>query len=781
MRQSTNAPSDAGDGGDDASGDGSDQDSELPQWSSGAYSPHERFTDEDDALDLRKFEYRYWPVRYGVSPREIPRLPVSGRFTDNNIPELTSLVADAADTTNEYGRVKPHVIQTLHAWLGYFSLNDKIDVDELEKNWRSLRQQLHDDARGAMTAATVAFRLATDDMEASPDVLVPDTAMDIDEISSSRDIGGIVTVRAVVKSTSEQKSRVAAIRGNCDGPDHTIVAAHSPTSDDIPTFDTCPHCAENDVQSTVYKNDEHRVDTSDGKVRAVLGSSTDTDEKHVVIEEDVLDTLDSGDRVRMVAVVDFREDGSAIQDIVLLPLAAVKTTQSNVTVTEEDRDEFAEFRDEHNGDVVNELAAMIAPHLIAPSDERDGQYERARRAIIYQLAGCHNEALHDGDDASAVRPMIHALIVGPPSTGKSDLVEAAQRIAPVGEYVDGTAATKAGVTAVTEQQETLRGGSEWILRAGKVPMASGGIAAIDEADDLNEETLRSLQIPMESGIVDISKAGSGRIPAETSVLMSANPAEDAWDSYTSIVKQLPDNLSDTILSRADVIMRLHDDRTDRARVYEQMRAGKHGHEDAEEVYDWLQRYIAEAQSYTPTFTDNAWTYTNEIATELLIAGGDKIQVDNRDADTIRRLAVAHARLLHRQKVTEDDVQAASEYIVDSIRDIAENEYGEVDPSGLRGTGRAERLSREQVEVIASTLIALSEDDYVDRDYLEEAVEEVVPEDMVDDAISAALSDSGVLHSAGRYGLTVNNHVDPDDRMLVDEEELADAVEQVREQ
>eukprot|EP00760_Papus_ankaliazontas_P036010 PhM_4_TR8139/c0_g1_i1/m.69730/K02209/MCM5, CDC46; DNA replication licensing factor MCM5 len=189
-----------------------------------------------------------------------------------------------------------------------------------------------------------------------------------------------------------------------------------------------------------------------------------------------------------------------------------------------------------------DIAASIDPAVFGAMD--------IKKTITCLLFGGTRKRTSDG---TLLRGDMNVLLMGDPSTAKSQLLKFVEKVAPVGLYTSGKGGSAAGLTAAVVRGE----GGEWWLEAGSLVLADGGVVCIDEFDKMRLQDQVAIHEAMEQQTISLSKANiSTVLNARCSVLAAANPMMGSFDPTKSDEEQI--SFQSSILSRFDCIFRLVD-------------------------------------------------------------------------------------------------------------------------------------------------------------------------------------------------------------------------------
>lgn len=178
-------------------------------------------------------------------------------------------------------------------------------------------------------------------------------------------------------------------------------------------------------------------------------------------------------------------------------------------------------------------------------------HENIKKALACLLFGGSGKCL---PDSTKLRGDINLLLLGDPSTAKSQFLKFIQKVAPISVYTSGKGSSAAGLTAAIIRDPNSK---EFQLEGGALVLADGGVVCIDEFDKMRSQDRVAIHEAMEQQTISIAKAGITTVlNARASVLAAANPIFGRYDDFKKISDQI--DLQTTILSRFDCIFIVRD-------------------------------------------------------------------------------------------------------------------------------------------------------------------------------------------------------------------------------
>jgi replicative DNA helicase Mcm len=360
--------------------------------------------------------------------------------------------------------------------------------------------------------------------------------------------------------------------------------------------------------------------------------------------------------------------------------------------------------------VVDKIVLSLAPTIRGMEQEKE--------AIALQLFGGIEKRHSDG---VRVRGDIHVLIVGDPGTAKSQLLRYVAEVAPRAIYTSGKGATAAGLTAAAVKDDFA--GGRWVLEAGMLVLADGGMAVIDELDKMSAEDRSAMHEALEQQSTSIAKAGiTSTLNARCSVLAAANPKWGRFSPDRTISEQL--DLPPTLLSRFDVIFSIQDhpnqerDRRLASRILISHREGEVAGPGGIGVpaeappfsADLLKKYIAYARrTVRPVLSDAALTALEDFYVRVRRQGEEPnapVPITARQLEALVRLSEAAARARLSPTVDAQDARRATQIMENYLRRVSTSEDGRLDID-LTQTG-VSHSQRERHDIVMRIMRELQE-------------------------------------------------------------------------
>ncbi len=596
----------------------------------------------------------------------------------------------------------------------------EVDYRSLEKFDYELAQQLLEDPTATLEKAEKAIEELNIELP-SGEIFrahvrvynIPDRNLMIEDISSEM-LNKLISFKALVSRRGDvmHKTKVLFLRCSVCGETFRIPMVGNKVS--VPQ--KCPVCKKGKLVKEIEKStfvDFQMAEAQDLLERVRPG--TPAAKIYLYFEDDLVNTIIPGDNVVVTGILRINPEKKQKANVYtryveVVHVKKLKRDFEEIDISREDEKEILKLA--ALPDIEERIVKSIAYDIYG--------YEEVKRAIALQLfGGTKGKKTPAG---APIRDDIHLLLVGDPGIAKTRFLQHVVRLAPKSIYVSGKSVTGVGLTASAERDELSGGG--WTLKAGALVLASGGIAAIDEFDKIDEEDRAALHEVMESQTVSIAKAGIvARFRAKTAIIAAANPKFGRFLPNRNIAEQF--NIPPSLLSRFDLIFPIMDvldlkkDENLAEHILnmhitagEMLKDESIRHKVAESIIEpeLLRKYIAYARKHVrPILSREAAELIKEFYVKLRSLGQKTgtVPITPRYLEGLVRLAEANAKMRLSDVVEGRDAKVAihlMQYVMDQVMRDKETGLYDVDTINVG----VPRKTQEKMDGLRQILEELAE-------------------------------------------------------------------------
>jgi len=279
-------------------------------------------------------------------------------------------------------------------------------------------------------------------------------------------------------------------------------------------------------------------------------------------------------------------------------------------------------------EAIEKFPSLIAPNIIG--------FEDIKKILAIQLFSTER---------------LHILLIGDPAVGKTELIRSSYELSPIGSFGLGSGISKAGLSMTFSGKKLVK---------GLLPLANGGICAIDELNLIKQDDLGALYNAMEKGFITYDKGDMHKVlSANVCLAATANPKGKVLlgKSPRLIKTQIP--FDSALLSRFHILAVMF--KPD-AKKFAEIAASSIREKDnplSQKDLDFIKEFIAYARELNVDFPSSLDPYVKEFARELFEHGDNMIvEPSLRQVKGVVRIAKAIARMRLSKTASEEDIKEA---------------------------------------------------------------------------------------------------------------------------
>nr|GMC83524.1 probable DNA helicase MCM9 [Ipomoea batatas] len=407
----------------------------------------------------------------------------------------------------------------------------------------------------------------------------------------------------------------------------------------------------------------------------------------VILMDDLVDMVKAGDDVIVTGVLkakwlsDLKDVRCDLEPILIANhVRRINELKSEIDIPDDIILKFKQFWQDFEGSPLkgrNAVLRGVCPQVF-------GLFTVKLAVTLTLIGGVE----HIDASGTKVRGDSHLLLVGDPGTGKSQFLKFAAKLSNRAVIATGLGSTSAGLTVTA-----VKDGGEWILEAGALVLADGGLCCIDEFDSMKEHDRVTIHEAMEQQTISVAKAGLVTTLSTRTIVFGATNPKGHYDPEQPL--SVNTTLSGPLLSRFDIVLVLLDtknpdwDAVVSSHILETQTKSCNSEEDLHDIWPlpMLRRYIHFVKrNFQPVLTKEAEkVISSYYQLQRRSATQNAARTTVRMLESLIRLAQAHARLMFRNEVTQLDAITAilciessmtTSAIVDSVGNALHSNFAE---------------------------------------------------------------------------------------------------------
>lgn len=484
-------------------------------------------------------------------------------------------------------------------------------------------------------------------------------------------IGRLLNIEGTITYSSSVVAKVSAVRYECKSCGNVIKVLQNKNG--IVTPKKCRECG---AEKSFYFLDDEKIDYQRiiiEESQENVGNNTSPQKIDIILKGPLTKTKIS-DRVYVGAKVNVygiiktanenysdKETTTKTYYIDAKNIIFFEKNYLEIEITAEEEEQIKEISQKECP--VSYLAESFASFIHGCTYEK-------KAILLQQFGGVWKEN---------ARGMIHILLVGDPSTGKTQIAKEVEKINPIFGYaVGGKSSSSVGLVGGVKKDNFTQ---KFEVDPGILPLKTSGTVVIDEADKISKEDIQDILSQMSSGKVDINKASVRQVlKAQTNILGVSNPKYGNITDMEPILSQI--TINSVMRTRFDLIFVLRDKRDEETeRSIARAIVRKHmTHKKSKQTvsYDLMMKYIVYAKRIIPEIRSDILKYCEDLYVQM--RGKDEtLSFKARQLEGVIRLSEAHARSRLSNYVEKKDIDFAVSMVSYTLQQTClDTETGRID-------------------------------------------------------------------------------------------------------